>query len=125
VTSGILSTVNGAVLNTGGQAVGLIVNNNENITGRLGVYGKDAATGYPNGWSGGIHTWDLYAEGSVGSGQNGALNAYLTNNGDVWSDSTIGAGASPGTYAAYMNAGGTVSAQKFCLNGTCITTWKP
>lgn len=37
---------------------------------------------YPN-WSPGVHTWDLYANGTVGAGQNGNVAAYLNSNGDM------------------------------------------
>ena len=48
-----------------------------NIQGRLGVMGEDAQSGYPAAWAG-IHTWDLYANGSIGSGTNGSLLADLS-----------------------------------------------
>lgn len=34
-------------------------------SGRIGTQGYDPDSGYPNGWGGGIHTWDVYARGSV------------------------------------------------------------
>ena len=49
-----------------------------NVDGFIGAYGFNGAGGYPAGWGGGIHTWDLYAEGSVGSGTGGSLLADLT-----------------------------------------------
>jgi hypothetical protein len=32
---------------------------------RIGTQGYDPDSGYPSGWRGGIHTWDVYAHGSV------------------------------------------------------------
>jgi hypothetical protein len=37
---------------------------------------------YPN-WGSGIHTWDLYANGSVGAGNEGNVAAWLNSNGDM------------------------------------------
>lgn len=55
--------------------------NNIQANGRIGALGEPAASGYPAGWAGGVHTWDLYANGSVGSGTNGSLLADLTAEG--------------------------------------------
>ena len=57
-------------------------------------------TGYPSGWAGGIHTWDIYANGSIGVGDtSGNLSAYLTNGsgGQVYAANAVivGNGASP------------------------------
>lgn len=51
--------------------------------GNIGVRGYDPHNGLPPGWGGGVHTWDLYAEGTVGAGQNGALLAYMVSNGTM------------------------------------------
>lgn len=51
------------------------------VQGRIGAEGEPANSGYPQGWGGGIHTWDLYANGAIGSGGNGNLLADLTGNG--------------------------------------------
>ena len=39
--------------------------------GPIGTYGKDPTVGLPPGWGGGVHTWDVYAEGSIGCGPPG------------------------------------------------------
>lgn len=52
--------------------------NNIHANGKLGVLGFSPTSGYPAGWAGGIHTQDLYAEGSVGSGTGGSLLADLS-----------------------------------------------
>ncbi|MDD3761453.1 MAG: shufflon system plasmid conjugative transfer pilus tip adhesin PilV, partial [Acidithiobacillus sp.] len=46
--------------------------------GQLGV-DEPAGQGFPNGWGGGIHTWDLYANGTVATGENGSTNAYMSD----------------------------------------------
>lgn len=47
------------------------------VTGRLGTNGLNPQAGYPAGWGGGIHTWDLFAEGGIGVGRDGALKAHI------------------------------------------------
>lgn len=42
----------------------LEVNGSQKITGRLGTNGYDPDSGYPGGWGGGIHTWDIAAHGT-------------------------------------------------------------
>jgi hypothetical protein len=37
---------------------------------------------YPN-WGDGLHTWDLYANGTIGAGTNGAVAAYINNAGRI------------------------------------------
>ncbi len=58
------------------------------LSGNLGSAGKDPNTGYPTGWTGGLHTQDVYAEGSIGVGPSG------------------------GPARAYIDSGGTIQAQK-------------
>jgi prepilin-type N-terminal cleavage/methylation domain-containing protein len=64
------------------------------FSGQIGVMGKGATTGLPSGWTGGIHSWDIYGEGTFGMGQNGSLNAYVTNTGEFY---TKGSYRSTGT----------------------------
>jgi hypothetical protein len=49
----------GAVMNT--------TNGSISVKGNLGTAGHDPDSGYPMGWAGGVHTWDVYAEGSISS----------------------------------------------------------
>lgn len=49
----------------------------------LGAKGMDGASGYPTGWGGGVHTLDVYAEGTIGAGTGGTLMASLNRNGDI------------------------------------------
>ncbi|NNN04580.1 MAG: hypothetical protein HKL90_01630 [Elusimicrobia bacterium] len=43
------------------------------VYGRIGSNGYPATSGYPAGWGGGVHSWDVYAEGTVGTGTGGSL----------------------------------------------------
>ena len=58
------------------------------LEGAIGTYGMHPTRGLPNGWGGGVHTWDLYAEGTIGAGPAGApgggVPAGLQSNGDMW-----------------------------------------
>ena len=40
---------------------------------------------YVNGWGQGIHTWDLYANGTVAAGNNGDIAAYMNRDGNIYS----------------------------------------
>jgi hypothetical protein len=46
----------------------LEVNGSMKVTGNLGSAGFDSDIGLPEGWGGGLHTWDVYAEGTIGCG---------------------------------------------------------
>lgn len=50
---------------------------------RLGTNIFDPYSGYPIGWGGGVHTLDLYAEGSIGVGVNGSLACVMDRNGNL------------------------------------------
>jgi hypothetical protein len=89
-TSGLKIAGNSGKNSTGGQLF---------VTGNVGASGKDPNSGYPSGWAGGVHSFDIYAEG------------------------TMGAGPAGGPVAAYINNAGTVGGNSFCLTGTCITSW--
>jgi hypothetical protein len=61
----------------------LEVNGTLQVTGRIGTGTFNADLGYPIGWGGGIHTWDVYAEGTVGVGTNGIIKAQMNASGDL------------------------------------------
>ncbi len=46
--------------------------------GQLGV-DEPAGQGMPNGWGGGIHTWDMYANGTVAAGVNGSQGVSMSD----------------------------------------------
>jgi hypothetical protein len=68
-------------INTTSPRGTLDVNGSAWHLGRIGALNFPPDTGYPGGWGGGVHTWDLYAEGSVGAGGGGALAAVIDRNG--------------------------------------------
>ncbi|MFN7931260.1 MAG: tail fiber domain-containing protein [Blastocatellia bacterium] len=65
----------------------LEVNGTLQVTGRIATGSYDADTGYPSGWAGGMHTFDLYAEGTVGVGSGGNLAAFMNRAGDAYKSS--------------------------------------
>ena len=58
------------------------------VDGNLGSAGKHPVDGLPTGWGGGVHTWDVFAEGSIGCGPAGVngsdVPAGLDRDGAVW-----------------------------------------
>lgn len=60
-----------------------------------------ALSSMPSGWGGGIHTWDLYANGTVGAGKNGNVAAYMSSNGQIYA-----AGAFTSDAGTIRDAGG-------------------
>ena len=67
------------------------------VDGPLGSMGRHPVNGVPTGWAGGLHTWDVYAEGSIGCGPagigGGAVPAGMTNSGAIWGRSLTISGA--------------------------------
>ena len=43
----------------------------------------------PEDWAGGIHTWDVYAEGAIGCGKEGEANCHLDKNGNIYAKSSV------------------------------------
>jgi len=43
---------------------------------------------YVNGWGSGVHTWDLYANGTVGVGKDGEVVTSMNSGGDIWCKET-------------------------------------
>ena len=53
--------------------------------GLIGAAGKDPSSGLPSGWTGGLHTVDVYADqGTVAAGSGGNVAASLSANGDIY-----------------------------------------
>ena len=50
----------------------------------FGTGDKPGDSGYPTGWGGGVHTWDVYAEGTIGTGTGGTLVAGIDSGGRVF-----------------------------------------
>jgi hypothetical protein len=74
------------LLNTGGVVVSSAWGGNGQLStdGPIGTDGKSPQGGLPSGWAGGVHTWDLFAEGTIGCGPAGAARGGISNNGTVW-----------------------------------------
>ena len=62
------------------------------ILKNLGTYGFHPSRGLPSGWGGGLHTWDIYAEGTVGVGVGGQLEAYMNREGSAYFSGSVGIG---------------------------------
>lgn len=58
----------------------------------------------PNGWGGGLHTWDIYANATIGVGQNGNVSSYLNQN--------------------ELSTPRVRSLNQICINNTCINEEK-
>lgn len=102
-------------------------------SGHIGAAGEPANSGYPASWGGGVHTWDLYANGTVGAGTNGSVNSYFNSqgNGAVSNTFSVGSRLELGTANGQANAGsgcspnGEIAANAngsgslmVCVNGT-------
>ncbi|MEY2341434.1 shufflon system plasmid conjugative transfer pilus tip adhesin PilV [Acidithiobacillus sp. IBUN Pt1247-S3] len=72
--------------------------------GQLGV-DEPAGQGFPSDWGGGIHTWDLYANGTLAAGENGSQGAYMNDDSGGFGSGGESVVSSPnGANYAYMNA---------------------
>lgn len=52
-------------------------NGDVSASGRMANAGLSPTSGYPAGWYGGLHSWDIYSESVVGVGQGGSLTASM------------------------------------------------
>ncbi|WP_186050440.1 shufflon system plasmid conjugative transfer pilus tip adhesin PilV [Burkholderia gladioli] len=78
------------------------------FSGNVGAAGYDPKEGLPAGLSGGVHTWDVYAEGTVATGNQGQINASMDYQGHVVGQLLALANkASPGTACTNYGAGNT------------------
>uniref|UniRef100_UPI0022658670 shufflon system plasmid conjugative transfer pilus tip adhesin PilV n=3 Tax=Neokomagataea TaxID=1223423 RepID=UPI0022658670 len=81
-----LNTMNTS-LNMNGNNIGNANNiggNSETLNGAIGTNGLDPNNGIPSNWGGGVHTHDVYAEGSIGAGpRGGPPKAWLNDQGDA------------------------------------------
>lgn len=89
---------------------------------QLSVGGDSAAKTFPTGWGGnngtGIKTFDVYASGTVGAGdENGNLKAYINTYGDIHADRNINASGN-------IDANGRINAGEFVyINGQANVGW--
>jgi hypothetical protein len=56
------------------------------LTGTIGTNGMHPRTGLPNGWGGGLHAWDVYAEGTIATGTAGGTRVTIGGNGIISAD---------------------------------------
>ena len=57
---------------------------NGRVEGPIGTNGFDPLDGLPQGWGGGLHTWDVFAEGTIAVGSEGEIASYLNSAGDIF-----------------------------------------
>ncbi|MDR8092972.1 hypothetical protein KPB05_36555, partial [Burkholderia gladioli] len=81
----------GTMASNGIKNVGDIATNSVTASGRIATSGY-SPTDLPNGWAGGVRTWDVYAGGTVGAGPSGGAPpaAYLRNDGMVVGQNVVG-----------------------------------
>ncbi|WMT47908.1 MAG: shufflon system plasmid conjugative transfer pilus tip adhesin PilV [Acidithiobacillus caldus] len=90
--------------------------NPASLQGQLGV-DEPAGQGFPGGWGGGIHSWDIYANGTVGAGENGSLNAYMNDfDGGIGGGGQVVTNSPNGANYAYMQSSNNGSS--IVTNGT-------
>jgi len=66
---------------------------NLKVTGKLATNNLDP-NNMPDGWGGGLRTWDIYAGGTMGFGPDGkALKAYMNSSGDAFVSNTLRIGS--------------------------------
>ncbi|WP_333983345.1 shufflon system plasmid conjugative transfer pilus tip adhesin PilV [Burkholderia gladioli] len=53
------------------------------FSSNIGTAGFDPQVGLPAGYAGGVHTWDVYAEGTIAAGNQGKLNASMDYQGHI------------------------------------------
>lgn len=66
----------------GAASGGAQVSGKMSVSGKIGTSGLNPDSGYPAGWGGGIHTWDVQADGSINA--NGSIyGAAFIYNSDI------------------------------------------
>lgn len=96
-------TANMTVKNTMTTAGLTSTNGDVTVTnGKLRV-GRTQTDKWPQGWGLGLHSWDVYANGTVGAGKDGMVNAYLNSEGAM--------------YGKTLNATDTVTTKDAILSG--------
>lgn len=84
-----------------------VVNGGTLTAASIGSAGMSPDSGYPAGLTAGVHTRDVYAEGTIGTGTGGTLMASITPGGAIGGQSLNIAGDEQiGGYARFMGDGG-------------------
>lgn len=74
------------------------------LPGQLGV-NETAGQNMPSGWGGGIHTWDIYANGTFAAGENGTQGAFMNDsNGGMYNGGQVAVYSPNSANYAYMYA---------------------
>jgi hypothetical protein len=69
------------------NTVTVAANGTAKFVENIGTRGADPYAGLPSGWGGGVHTWDVYAQGTIGVGPSGGpAKVRLANNGTTYAD---------------------------------------
>ncbi len=92
----------------------LSVFRNVNFHQRLGLMGYDP-NDLPAGWGGGLRTLDVYAAGTVGTGSNGNINAYMNSSGNIYASNDVNVGHQVNTQ--YVWASGNLNSNYIHSNG--------
>lgn len=95
-------------------------------TTALTVWNGSMSGGIPSDWGGGIHAWDIYANGTIGAGTNGNLSSYISNSGVGFFDNRVQTGSicdksgnncsSPAAISAVANGGGSIGSGQVWRN---------
>lgn len=54
--------------------------------GNIGTHGYDPYDGLPTSWGGGVHTFDIYAEGTIAQGSGGSVNSMMNSSGFIYNN---------------------------------------
>ena len=96
-----------------------LISNNHLTVKNEGYFGGKIATNglnphdLPDGWGGGIRTWDIYAVGTIATGSDRTIKFYLNSNGDIGASRHISAGGN-------ITSSGTISGQYFQPTSTSV-----
>lgn len=66
---------------------------------------------WPTGWGAGIHTWDLYANGTIAAGRDGQLNATMNRDGDITASRNLTVGGTS-NFGSNMTVNGRLTASQ-------------
>lgn len=99
------------------------------IAGRLGTNNLNPDAGYPGGWGGGIHTFDVYSDGgTIAAGAGGTINSMMNRNGDAFFSNSVGIRTWPSVpldVNGNARIAGTLTVGDIWLNGrilnACVT----
>jgi len=59
------------------------------LTAKSMKVNRTASDKWPGGWGEGVHSWDVYANGTVGAGVDGNLSTYMNSGGNMYANGWI------------------------------------